>query len=99
MNETALTGCDFVDVVAVHGFPLDWNHWQIDDWPKKLDEIRADTDPPLSVSEVGVSTFGAEEVQEFGVQRTAELLIGQAPKIHWYSPPSVQTPMPGLIAK
>jgi beta-xylosidase len=24
---------DAVEVVAVHGFPLDWNHWQIDEWP------------------------------------------------------------------
>ena len=24
----------------VHGFPLDWNHWQIDEWPDKLAEIR-----------------------------------------------------------
>ena len=35
------------------------------------------TDLPLWVSEVGVSTFGAEEVQEFGLQRTAELLRGR----------------------
>ena len=46
-----------VDVVAVHGFPLDWNHWQIDEWPAKLDEIRAVTDLPIWVSEVGVSTL------------------------------------------
>ena len=76
---------DAVDVVAVHGFPLDWNHWQINEWPKKIDEIRAVTNLPIWVSEVGVSTFGAEEVQEFGLQRTAELLIGQVPRIHWYS--------------
>jgi beta-xylosidase len=76
---------DALDIVAVHGFPLDWNHWQLNDWPKKLDEIRAVTDLPIWVSEVGISTFGAEEVQEFGLQRTAELLIGQAPRIHWYS--------------
>src|ERR1044071_6974639 len=31
---------DHVDVVAVHGFPLDWNHWTIHEWPDKLDEIR-----------------------------------------------------------
>src|SRR5207237_2455457 len=43
-----------VDAVAVHGFPLDWNHWQIDEWPAKLDEIRAVTSRPLWVSEVGV---------------------------------------------
>lgn len=76
---------DAVDAVAVHGFPLDWNHWQIDAWPEKLSEIEAVTDRPLWVSEVGVSTFGAEEVQVFGLERTAELLIGRVPRIHWYS--------------
>ena len=74
---------DAVDVVAVHGFPLDWN--QIDEWPEKLDEIRAVTSLPLWVSEVGVSTFGAEEVQEFGLRRTAELLTGRVDRVHWYS--------------
>jgi beta-xylosidase len=76
---------DHVDAVAVHGFPLDWNHWQINEWPDKLDEIRAETELPIWISEVGVSTFGAEEVQEFGLRRTAELLIGRAQRIHWYS--------------
>ena len=76
---------DAVDVVAVHGFPLDWNHWQIHEWPAKLDEVRAVSDRPIWVSEVGVSTFGAEEVQEFGLRRTAELLDGRADRIHWYS--------------
>src|SRR5689334_7864037 len=28
---------DDVEVVAVHGFPLDWNDWKIDEWPSKLD--------------------------------------------------------------
>jgi beta-xylosidase len=74
-----------VDAVAVHGFPLDWNHWQLDQWPAKLAEVRAVTDKPLWVSEVGVSTFGAEEVQEFGLRRTVELLKGKAERIHWYS--------------
>jgi len=74
-----------MDAVAVHGFPLDWNHWTIHEWPERLDEIRAVTDLPLWVSEVGVSTFGAEEVQEFGLNKSAELLIGRVPKIHWYS--------------
>jgi beta-xylosidase len=76
---------DHVDVVAVHGFPLDWNLWQIHEWPAKIDEIRAVTDKPVWVSEVGISTFGAEEVQVWGLKRTAELLIGRAPRIHWYS--------------
>ena len=76
---------DHVDVVAVHGFPLDWNLWPIHEWPERLKEIQAVTDLPVWVSEVGVSTFGAEEVQEFGLQRTADLLIGRVPRIHWYS--------------
>lgn len=83
---------DAVDVVAVHGFPLDWNHWQLAQWPERLAEIQALVKQPVWVTEVGVSTFGAEEVQEFGLRRTAELLIGRAPRIHWYSlfdlPPS-----------
>src|SRR5438045_4368265 len=76
---------DNLDAVAVHGFPLDWNHWQIHEWPCKLAEIHSVCDLPVWVSEVGVSTFGAEEVQEFGLKRTAELLMGQAERIHWYS--------------
>lgn len=76
---------DNVDVVAVHGFPLDWNLWKIDEWPEKVAEIRTETGLPVWVTEVGVSTFGAEEVQVWGLDRTAELLIGCSPRIHWYS--------------
>ncbi len=75
-----------VNAVAVHGFPLDWNHWQIDEWPAKLGQIRAVAGGlPLWISEVGVSSFGAEEVQEFGLRRTAELVAGRVPRVHWYS--------------
>jgi beta-xylosidase len=76
---------EHIDVVAVHGFPLDWNLWQIDEWPAKLDEVRAVTTKPVWVTEVGISTFGAEEVQVWGLKRTADLLIGHTPRIHWYS--------------
>jgi beta-xylosidase len=76
---------DKVDVVALHGFPLDWNHWQLHEWPSQLEEVQAAVRHPVWISEVGVSTFGAEEVQEFGLRRTAELLIGKVPRIHWYS--------------
>ena len=40
-----------LDVIAVHGFPLDWNLWPIDAWPEKLAEIAAVTDLPIWVSE------------------------------------------------
>jgi beta-xylosidase len=76
---------EHLDAVAVHGFPLDWNHWQIHEWPSKIAEIEAVTELPVWVTEVGVSTFGAEEVQEFGLRRTAELLRGRVDRIFWYS--------------
>jgi beta-xylosidase len=76
---------DRLNAVALHGFPLDWNHWMIHDWPEKIAEIRAATDLRVWISEVGVSSFGAEEVQDWGLKRTAELLIGRAERIHWYS--------------
>jgi beta-xylosidase len=76
---------EHVDVIAVHGFPLDWNLWQIDEWPARLADIHAVTHLPIWVTEVGASSFGAEEIALWGLARTAELLIGQTPRIHWYS--------------
>lgn len=84
-NMAARGVLDHVDVVAVHGFPLDWNLWPIHEWPARIDDIRAVTKLPVWVTEVGVSSFGAEEVQAWGLERTAELLIGKAPRVHWYS--------------
>jgi beta-xylosidase len=81
----ALGGLDGLSAVAVHGFPLDWNHWKITEWPAKLKEIQAVTSLPVWVSEAGVSSFGADEVQEFGLRRTVELLRGETPRLHWYS--------------
>jgi beta-xylosidase len=34
---------------------------------------------------VGVSSFGAEEVQAWGLERTLQLLRGRTERIHWYS--------------
>jgi beta-xylosidase len=84
-NMAAQGVLDDVEIVAVHGFPLDWNLWQIDEWPQKVAQIRALTRLPVWVTEVGVSSFGADEVQAWGLERTAELLIGKVPRIHWYS--------------
>jgi len=84
MERQGVLAC--VDAVAVHGFPLDWNHWQINEWPARLAEIEAIVPRhPVWITEVGVSTFGAEEVQLFGLRRSAELLKGRAPRVHWYS--------------
>jgi beta-xylosidase len=74
-----------LDAVAVHGFPLDWNHWNINEWPDKIKEIEDTANLPVWVTEVGVSSFGAEEVQVFGLKRTTELLLGRVERIFWYS--------------
>lgn len=76
---------DAVDIVAVHGFPVDWNHWNIHEWPQKIDEVSAVAGLPVWVSEVGASSFGAEEIQVFGLQRSAELLLDKVERVHWYS--------------
>ncbi|HET9948523.1 MAG TPA: hypothetical protein VFQ22_06355 [Longimicrobiales bacterium] len=76
---------DAVDVVAVHGFPLDWNHWQLCEWPDRIAEVRAVTSRPVWVTEAGASSFGAEEVQRFGLQATAVLLLDRIERVHWYS--------------
>ncbi len=74
-----------LDVVAIHGFPLDWNLWQLNDWPEKVREIETMARKPVWVTEVGVSSFGCEEVQDFGLCRTHELLRDVVPRVYWYS--------------
>jgi beta-xylosidase len=83
---------DYVDAVGVHGFPLDWNHWQIDEWPDRIEEAHQVAGKPVWVLEVGASSFGSEEVQAFGLLKSLDLLHGKTERIHWYSlydlPPS-----------
>jgi beta-xylosidase len=76
---------DGLDGVAVHGFPLDWNHWKIDEWPEKVAQIESVARKPVWVTEVGASTFGADEVQVFGLERTMQLLRPLADRVYWYS--------------
>jgi beta-xylosidase len=76
---------EHVDAVGVHGFPLDWNHWQINEWPERVREAAEVSQKPVWVTEVGVSSFGAQEVQLFGLERTLSLIKGRVERIHWYS--------------
>jgi beta-xylosidase len=88
-----------VDVMAVHGFPLDWNYWHAPDtpdqdpatvpkgiwaWPRKVELIKEIAGLPVWVTEVGVSSFGAEEEQAWGLQTTARLLVG-VERVYWYT--------------
>ncbi len=74
-----------IDIVGVHGFPYDWNHWVVHDWPQKIQEIHSIARRPVWVTEAGVSSFGAEEVQKLGLKQTANHLLGKTARIHWYS--------------
>ncbi len=74
-----------MDAVGVHGFPLDWNHWQLNEWPERIAEAKLVTGKPIWVTEVGASSFGAEPVQLYGMQRTLELIGNEVERIHWYS--------------
>jgi beta-xylosidase len=76
---------EHVDAVGVHGFPLDWNHWQLSEWPQRISEAAIVSGKPVWVLEVGASSFGAEEVQAFALERTIELIRARAQRIHWYS--------------
>src|SRR5690606_9041628 len=48
-------------------------------------EIEDAAGRPVWIAEVGVSTFGADEVQVFGLMRTMELLRERADRVYWYS--------------
>lgn len=74
---------DVVDVLAVHGFPLDWNLWPMHEWPGRIEAIRQEFGLPVWVTETGVSSFASEKVAEWGLRRSLEVLRGES--VHWYS--------------
>jgi beta-xylosidase len=75
-----------VDVIAVHGFPLDWNRWHIEEWPARLAAIHdAALGKPVWATEIGVSSFASEELQAWGLERTAELVLPYVERAYWYA--------------
>ncbi len=72
-----------VDVLAVHGFPLDWNLWPLEEWPAKIAAIREEFGRPVWVTETGASSFTSEEKAAWGVRRLSEVLRGET--VHWYT--------------
>lgn len=90
---------DTMDVVGVHGFPLDWNYWHAPDapdedpatvstgihaWPRKIALAERAGGRPVWATEVGASSFGSEEQQAYGLRETARLLRG-VERVYWYS--------------
>lgn len=72
-----------VDVLAVHGFPLDWNLWPLDEWPARVAAIRDEFGKPVWVTETGVSSFASERVAAWGLRRSHALLAAE--RVFWYS--------------
>jgi hypothetical protein len=78
-----LGALEAVDVLAVHGFPYDWNLWPLEEWPERLDTLRREFDRPVWITETGVSSFASEEVAAWGLRRSRRVLAGE--NVYWYS--------------
>jgi hypothetical protein len=77
---------DAVDVVAVHGFPLDWNHWHLEEWPERVAAIRAACGgKPVWATEVGASSLVSPALQAWALDRTAEVLLPHVERLYWYA--------------
>jgi beta-xylosidase len=74
---------DHIDVLAVHGFPYDWNLWPIEEWPQRLDQLRSEFERPVWITETGVSSFASEEVAAWGLRLSREVLRDE--KVYWYT--------------
>lgn len=75
-----------VDVVAVHGFPLDWNRWHLEEWPRRIDGMRRVCgDKPIWATEVGASSIVSRDLQAWAVDATLEQLVPRADRVFWYS--------------
>jgi beta-xylosidase len=75
-----------IDVVAVHGFPFDWNRWHHREWPSRVDAVRdAAGGMPVWATEVGVSSLGSERLQAWAVDATLETLVPAVERVYWYA--------------
>jgi CDP-paratose 2-epimerase len=89
---------DAVDVVGVHGFPGTWEARWVDDetlptlggfadawhgWDAELAPIRAITDKPLWITEVGYSTYGRDPEGQIRVFEDA--LAADVGRVYWYA--------------
>ncbi len=75
-----------IDVVAVHGFPLDWNRWHLGEWPARIASIRsASWGKPVWATEVGASSLVSPSLQAWAVDATLDQLLGNAERVFWYA--------------
>jgi beta-xylosidase len=77
---------DAVDVVAVHGFPLDWNRWKLGEWPARIAAVREMAGgKPVWATEVGASSLVSPVLQAWAVDATLDLLLPCVERVYWYA--------------
>ena len=77
---------DAIDVVAVHGFPLDWNRWHLAEWPLRIQQIRElSGGKPVWATEVGASSMVSESLQAWALDATLEQLVPSVDRVFWYA--------------
>ena len=77
---------DAIDVVAVHGFPLDWNRWHLQEWPQRIEAIREQSGgKPVWATEVGASSLVSPRLQAWAVDAILEQLATCADRVFWYA--------------
>ncbi|MFW6201251.1 MAG: beta-xylosidase [Gemmatimonadota bacterium] len=76
---------DSLDVLAVHGFPYDWNLWHPEEWPSKLAAIREAFRMPVWVTETGASSWASEANMAWATGRLTRILKDATERVHWYT--------------
>ena len=77
---------DAVDVVAVHGFPLDWNRWHMGEWPTRIGRIRELCGgKPVWATEVGASSIVSPTLQAWAVDAILSSLLPCVDRVYWYA--------------
>jgi beta-xylosidase len=77
---------DAVDVVAVHGFPLDWNRWHLGEWPARIELVReVSGGKPIWATEVGASSIVSPALQAWAVDAILSQLVPCTERVFWYA--------------
>ncbi len=69
-----------------HLAPLDWNRWHLDEWPLRVDAIRAvGAGKPVWATEVGASSIVSPKLQAWALDATLERLTTHVERVFWYA--------------
>jgi beta-xylosidase len=75
-----------IDVVAVHGFPMDWNRWHLKEWPGRIETVRGVSGgKPVWATEVGASSLVSPVLQAWAVDAMLEVLAPCTERVFWYA--------------